>query len=63
MGSNPSKKIRTRLTGKVRELASKYIAEEIETDQYPRKQAIAIGISRAVAETKRTKKNRTAKRK
>ena len=38
---------RTKLTGKTRELASKFIAEEIETRKYPRKQAIAIGISRA----------------
>lgn len=38
---------RTKLTGKTRELASKFIAEEIETRKYPRKQAIAIGLSRA----------------
>ena len=30
------------------------IAEEIETEKYPRKQAIAIGISRARAATKKT---------
>ena len=36
-----------KLTGTARKLASKYIAEEIETRQYPRSQAVAIGISRA----------------
>lgn len=40
-----------KLTGKARTLASKFIAEEVETGKYPRKQAIAIGISRARAET------------
>jgi hypothetical protein len=38
---------RLKLTGTARKLASKYIAEEIETGQYPRSQAVAIGISRA----------------
>ena len=42
------------LTSKERKLASRYIAEEIETEKYPRKQAIAIGISRARAATKKT---------
>lgn len=55
MRRKPGKKIRTKLAGKVRELASKYIAEEIETGKYPRKQAIAIGISRAKAASKKTK--------
>jgi hypothetical protein len=36
-----------KLRGQARELASKFIAEEIRTGKYPRKQAIAIGISRA----------------
>lgn len=35
------------LRGTVRQLASKFIAEEMHTRKYPRKQAIAIGISRA----------------
>ena len=43
-----------KLTSKERKLASRYIAEEIETEKYPRKQAIAIGISRARAATKKT---------
>ena len=30
-----------------RKLASKFIAEEMRTHKYPRKQAIAIGLSRA----------------
>jgi hypothetical protein len=38
---------RLKLTGTARKLASKYIEEEIETGQYPRSQAVAIGISRA----------------
>ena len=42
-----------KLTSKERKLASRYIAEEIETEKYPRKQAIAIGISRARAATKK----------
>lgn len=36
-----------KLRDQARELASKFIAEEIRTGKYPRKQAIAIGISRA----------------
>ena len=43
-----------KLTSKERKLASRYIAEEIETEKYPRKQAIAIGISRARAAAKKT---------
>lgn len=42
-----------KLRGKTKTLASKYIAEEMKTKQYPRKQAIAIGISRARAATKK----------
>jgi hypothetical protein len=36
-----------KLKGKTRELASKYIAEEVRTGKYGRSQAVAIGISRA----------------
>ena len=43
-----------KLTSKEKKLASRYIAEEIETEKYPRKQAIAIGISRARATAKKT---------
>lgn len=46
-----------KLRGKTRELASKFIAEEVKTHQYSRKQAVAIGISRArraVSKTSRT---------
>ena len=50
-----SKKKYPKLTPKEIGLASKYIAEEIETGQYPRKQAIAIGISRARASAKKDK--------
>jgi hypothetical protein len=46
----PSKK---KLKGKARMLASKFIAEEIQTRKYPRSQAIAIGISRAKAKAKK----------
>ena len=42
-----TKRKKTKLRGEARELASKFIAEEMETHKYPRKQAIAIGISRA----------------
>jgi hypothetical protein len=46
-----SKKPRKRkLVGNTRKLASKYIAEEVATGQYPRSQAVAIGISRAKRE-------------
>jgi hypothetical protein len=57
MKARKAKKNRTKLTGKTRELASKFIAEEMETHRYPRKQAVAIGISRArraVSKTSRT---------
>jgi hypothetical protein len=40
-----------KLTGKTKVLAGKFIAEEVETGKYPRRQAIAIGISRARADT------------
>ena len=39
-----------KLTGRARKLASKFIAEEVRTGKYPRKQAVAVGISRARAE-------------
>lgn len=48
----PKKK--RKLTDKEKKLASRYIAEEIETGKYPRKQALAIGISRAQAAAKKT---------
>ena len=35
-------KKKRKLTAKEKRLASRYIAEEIETEKYPRKQAIAI---------------------
>ena len=47
-------KKKRKLTSKEKKLASQYIAEEIETGKYPRKQAIAIGISRAREQTKKT---------
>ena len=47
-------KKKRKLTAKEKRLASRYIAEEIETEKYPRKQAIAIGISRARAAAKKT---------
>lgn len=46
---------RPKLQGRTKELASEYIAEEMRTRQYPRKQAIAIGISRAKAESKKVR--------
>lgn len=38
---------RPKLRGKARALASKYIAYQARKHEYPRKQAIAIGISQA----------------
>ncbi len=52
----PSKKY-PKLKGKTRKLVGKYIAEEMRTKKYPRKQAIAIGISRARASTAKTKRS------
>jgi hypothetical protein len=46
---------RSKLRGRTRDRASKYIAEEMRTRKYPRKQAIAIGISRARSEAKKTR--------
>ena len=43
-----------KLRGKARDLASKFIAEEMKTQKYPRAQAIAIGISRARTQVKKT---------
>ena len=48
-------KKKPKLEGHTRELASKYIAEEMHTHKYPRAQAIAIGISRAKRATRDTK--------
>lgn len=42
-----------KLTGRTKELADKYIAEEMETQKYSRAQAQAIGISRAKAKVKK----------
>ena len=47
-------KKKRKLTSKEKKLASQCIAEEIETEKYPRRQAIAIGISRARAAAKKT---------
>jgi len=44
-----STKRRPKLSRRVQELASIFIAEEMRSGQYPRAQAIAIGISRARA--------------
>jgi hypothetical protein len=46
------RKARSKLRGRARKLASKYIAEEMRTKKYPRKQSIAIGISRAKTKIK-----------
>jgi len=42
-----------KLSPRVQKLASKYIAEEFETQKYKPKQAKAIGISRAKAYSKK----------
>jgi hypothetical protein len=57
LANKPSKK-QPKLRGKARELASKYIAEEMKTGKYPRAQAIAIGISRAKARVKKTTRSK-----
>ena len=51
-----SRKNHPKLTGKTKQLASQFIAEEVHTHKYPRKQAIAIGISRARSKTKNDRK-------
>ena len=56
------KKKRKKLTNEERRLASRFIPEEIRTKQYPRKQAIAIGLSRARAATKKSKHRRMIER-
>ena len=53
MAKKTTKTKYTKLRGKTRELASKFIAEEMETKKYPRAQAIAIGISRARTQAKK----------
>ena len=50
-----------KLTLAEKRLASRYIAEEVKTRQYPHKQAIAIGISRARAGLKKTKRKQLIK--
>lgn len=52
--SKKTSKKQPKLRGKTRDLASKYIAEEMHTKKYPRAQAIAIGISRARTQAKKT---------
>lgn len=42
-----------KLRGGTRKQASQFIAEETRTQQYSGKQAVAIGISRAIAEEKK----------
>lgn len=53
---------RRKLTREERKLASRYIPEEIETKQYPRKTAIAIGISRAQADVRKARRKRAIDR-
>jgi hypothetical protein len=52
--SPATSKKKPKLRGKARDLASKFIAEEMHTKKYPRAQAIAIGISRAIAQGKKS---------
>lgn len=56
--SNPNAKSWPRLTRRERELASRYIPEEVVTRQYPRAQAVAIGISRAKSKAKKERAGR-----
>ena len=42
-----------KLRGRSRNLASKYIAKEMETKKYPRAQAIAIGVSRTKSKVRK----------
>ena len=50
----PKKKsARRELTKRERELASKYIAQEVRTGKYSRAQAAAIGISKAKRKAKK----------
>lgn len=50
-----------KLRGKTLKMASKFISEEVKTRKYSRKQAVAIGISRARAATgKSSRENRIA---
>lgn len=51
MARNPPKNFRKK--------ASKFIAEEVRTRKYPRKQAVAIGLSRARAAVKKESVRRT----
>jgi hypothetical protein len=45
-----------KLRGRARELVSKFIAEEVRTEKYPREQAVAVGISRAREETRKSRR-------
>jgi hypothetical protein len=56
-----STKKRPRLRDAAGALASKFIAEEVRTHKYPRKQAVAIGLSRARREARSTKDNQITK--
>jgi hypothetical protein len=51
------KKKKRKLRGEARALASKFIAEEVRTGKYPREQAVAVGISRAMAEASATRRS------
>ena len=53
MPSKSKKSKHPKLRGRARNLASKYIAEEMETKKYPRAQTIAIGISRAKSKVRK----------
>lgn len=47
-----------KLRGKARELAGQFIAEEVRTGKYPREQAVAVGISRAREEARKSRRTR-----
>jgi hypothetical protein len=51
-----TKKKRKKLTREEKRLAARFIGEEIKTKEYPRKQAIAIGISRARSAAKKARR-------
>jgi hypothetical protein len=57
--TTPKKKY-PKLSPREKRLASGYIAEEMQTGQYPRKQAIAIGISQARAAKKSSPRSKIA---
>jgi len=49
---------RRKLTKREQKLASKYIAEEVDTRKYKKKQAVAIGINRAKRKLAKRRKTR-----